>query len=44
MHDDIIKDNLQIMHNDNKVVCSHTKREHTETRESQYGLIKGSYT
>jgi len=32
------------MHNDNGVVCPNTKRGHTETRESPYGLIRGSYT
>ena len=32
------------MHNDNKGVCPNTKKGHTETRKSPYGLIKGSYT
>jgi len=27
-----------------EVVCPHIKKGHTETRESPYGLIKGSYT
>lgn len=32
------------MHDDNKVVCPHTKRGHTETRKSPSKVIKRSYT